>query len=160
LKEKRIMKLQPTYSGTGDILKEGEHTSSLHSWLQRGYFWGTLFFSACIVVQVFLAGLAVLVSGSFVGAHKTFGYLIIWFPIILLLIGLSGRLPRSINWLTALLAVLALLQPLLIKVPHALGLPLLSALHPVNALAVFTLPLFLSYRAWQLRRQPAATRST
>jgi hypothetical protein len=151
-----LMKLQPNYSSAGDVLKGDEKVSSLRSGLQWGYFWGALLFPACVVVQVFLAGLAIMVSGSFIGAHKSFGYVIIWFPLILLLLALVGRLPRSISGLTALLAVLAFLQPLLIKVPNALGLPILSALHPVNALVVFTLPLFLSYRVWQFQRASVA----
>jgi mercuric ion transport protein len=151
-----LMKLQPNYSTAGDVLKGDEQVSLLRSWLQWGYFWGALLFPACVVVQVFLAGLAIMVSGSFIAAHKTFGYVIIWFPLILLLLALVGRLPRSISGLTALLAVLAFLQPVLIKVPNTLGFPVLSALHPVNALVVFTLPLFLSYRVWQLQRASVA----
>ncbi len=150
------MKLQPNYSAAGDVLKGEEKVSSLRSWLQWGYFWGALLFPACIVVQVFLAGLAIMVSGSFIGAHKSFGYVIIWFPLILLVLGLAGRLPRSINILTVLLAVLAFLQPVLIKLSNTTGVSALAALHPVNALLVFTLPLFLSYRVWQLQR-PSVT---
>lgn len=149
LKRDKTMTLQSDYSSTDAIVKEEERTGSMHSWFQRGYFWCTLLFSTCIVVQVFFAGLAIMVSTSFIGTHKAFGYLVIWFPLVLLLLGLLGHLPRQINWLTALLMVLSFLQPVLIKVPQAIGLPVLSALHPVNALVIFTLPLFLSYRARQ-----------
>ncbi|HEY4384118.1 MAG TPA: DUF6220 domain-containing protein, partial [Ktedonobacteraceae bacterium] len=128
------MTLHSDYSSTGTVVKEEEQTGSMHSWFQRGYFWCTLLFPACIVVQVFFAGLALMVSASFLGTHKAFGYLIIWFPLVLLLLGLLGRFPRQMSWLTALLAVLALLQPVVMKMPQAIGLPVLSALHPVNAL--------------------------
>lgn len=153
LKKDKMMKLQPNYSGAGDVVKEEGYTNSLRSWLQWSYFWGNMLFLACIVVQVFLAGLDIMVSGSFLGAHKTFGYLIIWFPLVLLILGLAGRLPRSIIWLTVLLAILAFLQPVLIKISSTTSLPVIAALHPVNALAIFTLPLFLSYRVWQFRRR-------
>ena len=85
-----------------------------------------------------MAGAGILVAGFWLGYHAAFGYFIILLPLLLLPLGLLARLPRSLNWLSGLLAVLALIQPMLLWGKH-LGLPLLAALHPVNALLLFAL---------------------
>jgi hypothetical protein len=123
----------------------------LRRWFQRGYFCVALFFVLCVLFQVFMAGAGILVTGYWLAFHAAFGYFIILIPILLLPLGLLGRLPRSVNWLSALLVVLALVQPLLLWQRH-LGLPLIAALHPVNALLIFALPLFLSYHVWGFMR--------
>jgi hypothetical protein len=49
--------------------------------------------------------------------------------------------------LTVLLLVLVYIQPWFIYLARGVGTPLLAALHPVNALAIFALALYLLYRA-------------
>jgi hypothetical protein len=121
-------------------------------WL-LGYIGVVVLFILAVIFQVFLAGAGILVARSWLVFHAAFGNLIMLFPLLLLLpCGLIARLPRSLNWLTALLALLALLQPLLLWGVN-LGLGLLAAFHPVNALLMFALTLFLGGRAWNLARQ-------
>jgi hypothetical protein len=72
--------------------------------------------------------------------------------VLLLPSGLLARLPRSLKWLNALLVVLALIQPIIVWGKYT-GLPLIAALHPVNALLMFALALFLGGRAWSLARE-------
>lgn len=99
-----------------------------------------------------MAGVGILVAGVWLSYHAAFGYLIILIPLLLLPLGLLARLPRSLNWLSGLLAALALIQPVLLWTKH-FGLPLLAALHPVNALLLFALTLFLGGRVWSLVRE-------
>jgi hypothetical protein len=121
-------------------------------WL-LGYIGVVVLFVLAVIFQVFLAGAGILVAGSWLVFHAAFGDLIILFPLLLLLpCGLIARLPRSLNWLTALLALLALIQPLLLWRTR-LGPGFLPAFHPVNALLMFALTLFLGGRAWNLARQ-------
>ena len=121
-------------------------------WL-RGYLGVVILFVLCVIFQVFLAGVGIMAAGRWLIFHAVFGNFIILIPLLLLLpCGLIARLPRSLNWLTALLVVLTLLQPMLVwgKYP---GAGLIAALHPVNALLMFALTLFLGGRAWSLTRQ-------
>ena len=124
----------------------------LRRWFRRGYICVAILFVLCVIFQVFMAGAGILVAGFWLGYHAAFGYFIIFLPLLLLPLGLLARLPRSLNWLSGLLAVLALIQPMLLWGKH-LGLPLLAALHPVNALLLFALTLFLGGRTWSLVRE-------
>jgi heme A synthase len=76
--------------------------------------------------------------------------------LVFLIIGLFARLPRSMNWYSTLLVLLVIVQSLLIYPPRKLGIPLISALHPVNALFIFLLPLYLAIRVRQILRASAA----
>jgi hypothetical protein len=71
---------------------------------------------------------------------------------VFLVIGLFVRLPRSMGWCGALLVLLVIVQSFLIYPPRKWGIPLLSALHPVNALFIFLLPLYLAVRVRQILR--------
>jgi Family of unknown function (DUF6220) len=96
---------------------------------------------------VFLAGAGIFASASWLGSHGIFGYVLPVIPLFMVILGLVGRLPRTVNWLTVLLLVLVFIQPWFIYLAHDVGTPLLAALHPVNALAIFALALYLLYRA-------------
>lgn len=124
----------------------------LRRWFRRGYMCVAILFILCVIFQVFMAGMGILVSGVWLSYHAVFGNLIILIPLLLLPLGLLARLPRSLNWLSGLLAVLALIQPMLLW-RKLFGLPLLAALHPVNALLLFALTLFLAGRVWSLVRE-------
>jgi hypothetical protein len=99
-----------------------------------------------IVVQVFLAGAGIFASASWLSTHATLGHLLPVIALLMVILGLVGKLPRKVNWLTVLLFVLVYVQPWFIYISRGIGVPILSALHPVNALAIFALPLYLLYR--------------
>jgi len=109
-------------------------------------------FLLSVVVQVFLAGAGIFASASWLGSHGIFGHVLPVIPLLMVILGLVGRLPRPINWLTVLLLVLVYIQPWFIYLARDIGTPLLAALHPVNALAIFTLALYLLYRTGQILR--------
>jgi len=109
-------------------------------------------FLLSVVVQVFLAGAGIFASASWLSSHAQLGHLLPLIPLLMLILGLVGKLPRKVNWLTLLLFVLVYVQPWFIYISHGIGVPILSALHPVNALAIFTLPLYLLYRTRQILR--------
>lgn len=122
--------------------------------VRRGVAWSYFGFNTlfifCVILQVFFVGAGILVSGSWMTAHIMLGSNLVFLPIVLLILSFAARLPGALKWLTLLLLVLVVLQPILIFVPHKIGLPILSALHPVNALAIFTLPIFVNIRVWRL----------
>jgi hypothetical protein len=104
-------------------------------------------FLLSVVVQVFLAGAGIFASASWLSSHGILGHVLPVIPLLMVILGLVGKLPRTINWLTVLLLVLVYIQPWFIYLGRGVGTPLLAALHPVNALAIFALALYLLYRA-------------
>ncbi len=99
-----------------------------------------------VVVQVFLAGAGIFASASWLSSHGILGHILPVIPLLMVILGLVGKLPRTINWLTVLLLVLVYIQPWFIYLSRSAGIPLLGALHPVNALTIFALSLYLLYR--------------
>jgi hypothetical protein len=84
--------------------------------------------------------------------HEAFGMGMSLLPLAFLLLAWIGQLGRRSLWLSGLAFVLVVLQTFLITLPGTLGVPLLSALHPVNALVIFGLALWLLQSAWQAVR--------
>jgi hypothetical protein len=109
-----------------------------------------------VIFQVFMAGAGIFAGGSWFAFHGLNGALILLVALMFLITGLFARLPRSMNWCGALLILLVIVQSLLIYPPRKWGMPLLSALHPVNALFIFLLPLYLAIRVRQILRVSAA----
>ena len=114
-------------------------------------------FIACLVVQVFLAGLGVFDSPSAFLTHTTWGYLIEWLTVVMLLIALFGRLGRRLIGLTALTLVQMVLQSLFVAVRD--DFPMVAALHPVNGFLVLFVTIVIARLAW-LGRRAAITAAT
>ena len=84
-----------------------------------------------VFVQFFSAGLwhsGVTQTPEF---HVFTGLGIVLASLIALIAAVAGKLPRPVITMTAIVFVLILLQPILIEQRRA-GLPLISALHPLN----------------------------
>lgn len=102
---------------------------------------------ACIIAQVFLAGLSIFVSASWWQWHEAAGH---WFnplPIVLLILAFSGRFSRTIILLSALVFVQYELQVIFIEVSRGLQVPLVAVFHPVNALIMFWVTLVVARQA-------------
>ena len=115
----------------------------LHEWLA----W---LFVAAVVVQVFLAGLAIFGATRDFALHVDFGYTVIGLiTLAVLLSAVIGGLPRRTTGLSLLLLVLYVVQTAL---PQAkASLPVVAALHPVNALVLLALGVILARRAGAAR---------
>jgi hypothetical protein len=100
-------------------------------------------FVACLVVQLFLVGLDLFeVTGDDVGIHREFAYVYGWGAPALVLLAAAGRVPRRhLAWTVALL-VLFSLQTYLPLIAEEL--PLLGAVHAVNALLVVWLAVHVA----------------
>ncbi len=88
---------------------------------------------AGLALQFYLAGMGMFGASSF-EAHRVVGYLVVLLILILLLLALIRRGPRRLLAMSALLAVLVIVQVLLPSLRSSV--PLLAALHPVNAMAL------------------------
>jgi hypothetical protein len=106
-------------------------------------------FVGCLVVQVFLVGLDIFadLGGSI---HRDFAYLYGWLTPVLVLLAGFALAPRSTRDLTIVLVVLFAVQVVLPSMRDVL--PLLAALHAVNALAIFALGVVVAAQATRLLR--------
>ncbi len=93
-----------------------------------------------VIAQFFFAGLGIFGAAGF-GAHMMTGNLIGVASLILVILALVGRLGGVPIGLSALLFALTIVQSLLPRGPS-----LIAALHPVNALAILFIALFLARR--------------
>lgn len=111
-------------------------------------------FLACVVVQVFLAGLGVFAGAHNFSLHRGFGYAFGWLTLVLLLLALAGRLGRRWIGLSALILVLFAMQSVFVAFREVM--PPLAALHPVNALAIFGVALHLARQSRVLADRSAS----
>jgi len=120
----------------------------VHAWLA----WA---FVAAIVIQVFLAGLAIPQlggNGNF-STHQGFGYSIGFIALALVIAAVVARAGRS-RILQALgILVLYIVQTILPNLDP--GLSIAAALHPLNAMILFVLSIWYARQVW--RERSAAT---
>jgi hypothetical protein len=126
----------------------GERMARRVIWDRRGFTVLAWLFAACVAIQVFFAGLAIFAGPNWWTSHTTFVHLIELLPLLMLVAAFVGKLPPRLRWLSLAAFVMIGLQYATI----ALGVPELTALHPVNALLIFWLAIHLA--TW--RRAPAA----
>lgn len=117
---------------------------------RRVYAVGTRLMIAAVVIQFFLAGLGVFTYAGFFYWHAYVnGTIVFLLPLVLVLVGWIGSVPRRILWLTAALPGLVLVQSLLLT-PYRMNaqgvLRAVSGLHVVNALFIFWVALQLLER--------------
>ncbi|HET7168653.1 MAG TPA: DUF6220 domain-containing protein [Candidatus Limnocylindrales bacterium] len=104
-------------------------------------------FVACVVIQVFLAGLGLFDDPRSFETHRQFGYLFGMLTLVLLALALAGRQSRRVVGLSALLLLQFALQSLLV----ALRPSPLAALHPVNGFLILLVAIVVTRAAWQTR---------
>lgn len=103
---------------------------------------------ACVVLQTFLAGMAVFTDPIHWKHHTTFVHLFEFLPIILMILAFTGKLPNALRWQSAALFVLIFAQYFTAHFPGA------GAVHPVIALLLFWLALAVARQSLrQLNRQ-------
>jgi len=102
-------------------------------------------FLACVVVQVFLAGLGVFAGAQGFTVHREFGYIFGWLTLVLLMLAIIGRLGRRWIGLSVLMLVLFAFQSVFVALRDVM--PAVAALHPVNALAIFAVALHVARRS-------------
>ncbi|HEY7782142.1 MAG TPA: DUF6220 domain-containing protein [Ktedonobacterales bacterium] len=140
----------PVIGTTGSDVNTTSGGRGARTGWRRGYVAVSAVLALAILTQVFLAGASLFAEPTWWPAHRMFGMMLSLGPVVLLALGFAARLPRRALWLTGLLLVLVVLQPLLINVPEALGLPVLEGFHVVNAVVVFALMAILGLGAWRI----------
>jgi hypothetical protein len=119
--------------------------------LRQVHAWIAWVFVGSIVIQVFLAGLAIPQlggNGSF-ATHRDFGYLIGLLTLLVLIAAvLAGAGRRRILQAAGLLGLYVVQSSLPFMDP---GLPAAAALHPVVALVMFGLGVWYARAVWRER---------
>lgn len=95
----------------------------------------------CVVVQVFLAGMAIFVHPRYWAQHTTFVHYFELLPLLMLLLAFAGRLPRRLAWHSFGLYVMIFLQYFFANI--RMQLPFIAALHPVMALLIFLYVIYV-----------------
>ena len=123
-------------------------------WARIGFALAAWLFAGLAVVQVYLAGSAVIDlggSGNF-ELHRNFGYLIGVLTLLLIVLALAGRMPLRVIAASALLLGLMIVQSILVAVKGSS--PNIAALHPVNGFLIVTLAWWLAWRSVGYIRAP------
>ena len=124
---------------------------------RRLHAFAAILWVVAIIVQVFLAGQAIGNlggSGDF-ATHRDVGYTIGIVQLIALVLAFPAGMSRRDKGISAGLLVLYVVQTLLPG--FKTGPTFLAALHPLNAMVLFTLSIWYARHAW---RVAAATPST
>lgn len=85
---------------------------------------------ACILVQVFLAGLGTFVSGEHWASHRVFVHVFEIVPVLLFALSFPARLRGLPRWLPVVVFALIALQYATVEARPSV----VAALHPVNAM--------------------------
>ena len=115
-------------------------------------------FVAGCLLQVFLAGLGVFDNPSTFLTHASFGYLLGWFTLAMLILALVAREPRRIVGLTILVLVQFALQSVFVAI--RVDYPQVAALHPVNGFLILVVGILIARWSWATRNEPASVRAT
>ena len=95
-----------------------------------------------VVVQFFLAGLALFGSTNY-DVHRVLGFILGLVAVVLMIIAVAAKMPRSLSGLSIVLVALNILQIGLIEI----DIEELNALHLVNALAIAFVANMLVHRS-------------
>jgi hypothetical protein len=106
-------------------------------------------FVACILVQIFLAGLGVFDDRSTFITHREFGYVFGWLTLVMLVLAIVGRVPRRLLGLVGLMLVLFALQSVFVALRG--DYPTVAALHPLNGVLLLLVAIVVARSAWALR---------
>ncbi len=118
------------------------------TWVQV-YLWSARFFLASVVVQVFLIGLHLFADAD-VNLHRYFAIVPTVLSLVVLVTAFAARLPSSSKRCSGALFVATFIQGAL---PGLKGsVPIVAALHPVNALLMLWLGIVVLNDAQQQAR--------
>ncbi|MGP4106362.1 DUF6220 domain-containing protein [Virgibacillus sp. L01] len=95
----------------------------------------SLLFFICVVIQVFLAGIATFVNYGNWELHTTFIHYFEFTPIIMLFLSFFVSLPKEIRWDYAGLYLLIIMQ--YVTTQLTASAPFVAAIHPVIAMVLF-----------------------
>jgi hypothetical protein len=132
--------------------------SGLRSFARTAYLVVIWIFVACLVVQLFLAGLGVFAGYQNFFTHRDFGYLFGLLVLPLMILAALARLPRRFVLLSVLLFVLFAMQSVLLL--FRTDAPPVAALHPLNGVLILLIAVWLGIAARRFVPPPLGTAPT
>lgn len=127
---------------------------SSDGWARRGYVLSAGAFVVGVLIQVYLAGMAVFVDPTYWGLHTTFVHILELIPAIMLVLAFIGGFPREMKLIPVGLFMLIIVQ---YATAIAFSGTVVAALHPVNALVMFGIAMITTYRSWRGSGELAST---
>ena len=112
------------------------------------YFYLAVVFAVCVAVQVFFAGIALFVDPAKWETHKIFIRIFEFIPIIMLIFSFTGKLPKSLRWLSFILFLLVMGMYATANLTRSI--PIAGAFHPVVALIMFWIAAKIIPASWRL----------
>lgn len=103
----------------------------------------------CVVLQVFLAGMAIFVDGNW-SMHKIFAIYLDKLPIGLFLLSFFGTIRGSMRWLSLAVYVMISFQFMTIHVFNNIGM--VAAFHTIMALLLFWSTMHIMKQSWKWLR--------
>ncbi|CAN5846034.1 hypothetical protein BH23CHL8_BH23CHL8_21350 [soil metagenome] len=110
-------------------------------------------FVACVVLQLFLAGLGVFESAGAFLTHRDFGYAFGWLALLMLILFIVGRLPR--RQLVMVLGIIVAFAFQSVFIALRTDAPVIAALHPLNGVLILLLGLEVTRNAWAASQRPS-----
>lgn len=134
-----------TYSAQREKTDEKNTFSSRVRWAKYCYLGASILLTASVLIQVYIAGMAVFVDPARWSTHVSFGNILPVFLLLLFVLAFIGRLPRVHKGLPVVIFLLFFVQ---FGTAHRFG-SLVGAIHPVNAVVIFWLSTITVQRAWE-----------
>lgn len=129
-------------------------------WFKIAYSVLAWIFAACVVAQVFFAGLALFHRATYWIQHVSFIHMFEYIPIVILLLLLIGRAPRGKGLYWPQFAILVLILVQYVTAGSSLG-SMIAAVHPVSAMVLFWVSTIAIQRGrrWELDHSESASQS-
>ncbi|WP_267643920.1 DUF6220 domain-containing protein [Haloarchaeobius amylolyticus] len=134
-----------TYSALIENFDKKTDASPRIRWATYSYLGAAVLLTASILIQVYIAGMAVFVDSARWSTHVSFGNVLPVFLLLLVVLAFIGRLSRIHKVLPVVIFLLYFVQ---FSTAHRFG-SLVGAVHPVNAVVIFWLSTVTIRHAWE-----------
>lgn len=111
---------------------------------------------ACIVLQVFLAGMGIFVDAGNLDRHRTFANYFEFAPLVMFILSFFGQIRGGLRWAALATFAFSILQHVTIQAFTGS----LQALHAVDALVLFGLSWYMTRGSWAWLALKTSTRTT
>lgn len=105
-----------------------------------------MIFAACVMGQVFLAGMAIFGKTVFWSWHVVFIRYFEYVPILMIIFAFTGRLSRELRWMPFGLIILIAVQYFTANMADSSWL--VAAVHPVTGMGMFVLAMNIVRKSW------------
>jgi len=110
-------------------------------WIKGAFAILAWLFFISIIVQVFLAGIALFVDFGHWNFHQSFVHYFEFVPVVMLILAFFGGIPKNLRWHSLSLYIMIILQYVTVNLTGKI--PYIGAIHPIIALLLFWRALFM-----------------